>query len=99
MPFIGSKDRKEVALLITTSRRAFAGWMDLSDIGQGGTTVRNVRNMRNARIWGTSEGVSELATKGPGEGSKLDAPCDALLVTDVCVLRPLTPEAIRAWGI
>lgn len=98
MPEIGADDRQEKPVLITTSRRAFAGWLDLRDIGPG-NQVWNVRSMRNARVWGTTEGVAELATRGPGDEAKLDAACDALLVTDVCVIRPLSPGAVERWGI
>jgi hypothetical protein len=97
----GGARRKEIPVLISTDKRAFAGWIDPHLCN--GTTVHHVRNLRNARKWGVDLGTAELASRGPGVSTQhpvaLDEPSDAIIVTEVRVIRPLTGEAIERWGI
>jgi len=94
---IGHPNREEIAVVISTTRRAMAGYMDLRNLDGPGKTVMYVRALRNARNWDTSEGTGELALTGPGPNATLDAACDAIIVTDVMFVRPLTAAAEASW--
>lgn len=99
----GAPERKEKPYLITTTRRAFAGWADLRLLDGPGKVLWHVRSLRNARVWGVDNGSAELATKGPGcspsREAVLDDYADSEAVTDIMVIRPLSPEAVERWGI
>jgi len=62
-----------------------------------GRFVLHVRELRNARKWNTTGGTGELAKTGPGRSAKLDEPSDALAVTNITFIRPLTKAAEAAW--
>jgi len=97
---VGSGSRQEVAVLITTESRAYAGWIDLRLLDGPGQCVYQVRALKNAIRWtGTTMGVAELAAHGPKPEAKLEMASDSICVTNVRGIRPLTREAIAAWGI
>lgn len=94
---LGDPSREEIPVLITTNSRVYCGWIDLRNVH--GQSIWYVRQARNARVWGTTEGVEELAVKGPNSSSELDMFSDMIVVHDVRVVRPLTDDAIKAWGM
>ena len=96
---VGSPKRREVAVLITTTRRAMAGYVDLRCFDAAASVMWHVRALRNCREWATTGGTGELANKGPGAGATFDDPADAFIVTDVKMVRPLTEQAEKRWYV
>lgn len=94
---LGDARRKEIPVLISTDKRAMSGYIDLRNVNGPGKCVWHVRALRNARRWDTTQGTAELAQTGPGKKATLDIASDALLVTDVRYIRPLTAKAVTAW--
>ncbi len=56
----------------------------------------HVKDARAVRRWGTSEGLNELATKGPLTNTRLDAPAD-LKVSQKALIAIIPCEAAK-WA-
>ena len=94
---VGDDRREEIPVLISTDKRAMAGFVDLRNVDARSAVVWHVRALRNARRWDVTEGTAQLATSGPGPNATLDVASDALYVSDVRYIRPLSPEAVNNW--
>lgn len=85
--------------LLTTRERAFYAEIDLEDPRTFAVpgAVRATA-LRNCRRWDVTEGVSELAIKGPGSNATFDALTEGeVLVWEIRVLRPMTAVAAARW--
>ena len=92
-------DWEGVPVVVTTSRRIFCGLLDLRDIDAATRSVRDFRDARNALRTGTTKGVCEVAVEGPGANARLEMRSDILVLMDVCVIRPCTDRAWKAWRV
>ncbi len=91
------RDWQGVPVLVTTSRRIYAGLLDLRDYHPDTRHAYHLTGARNALRGGVTNGVAELATAGPGDTARLEVACNQLVVADVCVIRPLSPTAWKRW--
>ena len=77
-------------ILVLTQGFVFVGELDESEAG-----FFVLRRAKNIRVWGTSEGLGELAVKGPTEKTVADpcgtvrAPLHAVVFTLPCIGRAL----------
>ena len=90
-------DWKGVAVVVTTSRRIFFGYLDPRDIDGLAGAVYDLREARNALRPNVTGGVCQVAVTGPGAGASIEMPCDIAWLGDVKVIRPCSKEAERVW--
>ncbi len=94
---VGGPDRQEIPCLITTERRALAGFVDMRTFDGPANVLWHVRAARNCRNWDTTAGTGELANTGPGPNATFDEPSDAYVIAEIRFIRPLTESALRNW--
>lgn len=81
-------------VIVTTEfRGVFFGYADDTS---GDTIV--LKNARNCIYWSQATGgFMGLASKGPGNGSRIGAQVDQIELRKVTSVVEVTPEAIEAW--
>lgn len=71
------------------------GWVWVGEVSEDADHV-TIRNAQNVRRWGTTQGLGELALKGPQPNTKLD-PAGTVKVPARAVIAQLACEA-SAWN-
>ena len=84
------------AILITTLHRGVFFGEVPSDQDMTARTMA-LKNARCAISHGTTEGVAELASKGPNADSKIGAAADIEAIHDITAVWAVTEKAQAAW--
>lgn len=73
------------------------GWVWVGQVTDDGGQFVKIAGARCVRRWGTSEGLGELASKGPLANTRLDAPSDIKVSSRaVIAIVPCEPAAWNA---
>ena len=84
------------AILITTLHRGVFYGLVPSDQDMNARTMA-LTNARCAISYGTTEGVAELASKGPNADSKIGCAADIEAMHDITAVWAVTKKAEAAW--
>ena len=60
------------------------GWVVVGDVEKSETEIK-INNCSVIRVWGTSQGLGEIASNGPTKNTKLD-PCPPIIVHPLSVV-------------
>ena len=87
-----TKPAPERAVVVCTSARGvFFGYTK----DTSGETIK-LRGGRNAYQWGTTEGIGQLGSTGPGPNARIGAPCD-VEVRGITAVFACSDAAVAAW--
>ena len=84
-------------ILITTAHRGvwFAQVDDATDLTQ--RTLTNLKRTRMAIYWNTKNGLQELCSVGPNEGSKISTESPIEVLHDVTAVFAVSDQAAAVW--
>lgn len=83
-------------VLVTTKHRGVFFGQVPEDADLTATTMR-LENARMAIRWGTTQGVAELASRGPGAKSKIGARATIEALHDITAVWGVSEEAAEKW--
>ena len=83
-------------ILVTTSHRGVFAGLVPDDQDMNATTMA-LDDARCAIYWATTKGVAELASDGPGEGSRIGSAANIAALHDITAVWDITPKAWKRW--
>ena len=88
------KTKTRIVIVTSQYRDLYYGEIAATDAEIVATKAVRVKDCRHIAYWkGPTGGLTSLAVSGPGEGSRIGAPCSSMLATGIAHVLDVSTEA------